>query len=196
MLVTIRAAPVAILPLLAARFFGTWRAFRITCPLWEEPAVTDDSPHKGTVMRGLVIFFASQNKLLNKQSICRWFEMPWCSCDFTVIFVLDIFGAPQGWFLPPNAKLRITGNAKNEDIFDLPTSLYGDALCSTGSCITNVIATCRKNFSQWERSFLWKLRCHWLKFLRLVAKTLVIQGPGPLCGEFVCGRLIPLTEAQ
>ena len=33
---------------------------------------------------------------------------------------------------------------------------------------TNVIATCRKNFSQWESSFLWKLRCHWLKFLRRV----------------------------
>ena len=46
-----------------------------------------------------------------------------------------------------------------------------------GPCITNVIATCRKNFGQWERSFLWKLRCHWLKFLRRVAKTLVIQGP-------------------
>ena len=46
-----------------------------------------------------------------------------------------------------------------------------------GPCITNVIATCRKNFSQWESSFLWKLRCHWLKFLRPVAKTLVIQGP-------------------
>ena len=37
-----------------------------------------------------------------------------------------------------------------------------------------------QNFSQWERSFLWKLRCHWLKFLRHVAKTLVIQGPGLL----------------
>ena len=48
-----------------------------------------------------------------------------------------------------------------------------------GPCITNVIATCCKNFSQWERSFLWKLRCHWLKFLRRVAKTLVIQGPVP-----------------
>ena len=35
----------------------------------------------------------------------------------------------------------------------------------------------RKNFSQWERSFLWKLRCHWLIFLRRVAKTFVIQGP-------------------
>ena len=49
-----------------------------------------------------------------------------------------------------------------------------------GPCITNVIATCRKNFSQWESSFLWKLRCHWLKFLRRVAKTLVIQGPAPV----------------
>ena len=48
----------------------------------------------------------------------------------------------------------------------------------TGSCITNIIATCRKTFSQWERSFLWKLRCHWLKFLRHVAKTLAIQRPG------------------
>ena len=47
-----------------------------------------------------------------------------------------------------------------------------------GPCITNVIATCRKNFSQWESSFLWKLRYHWLKFLRRIAKTLVIQGPG------------------
>ena len=52
------------------------------------------------------------------------------------------------------------------------------AIWLAGPCITNVIATCRKNFSQWESSFLWKLRCHWLKFLRRVAKTLVIHGPG------------------
>ena len=25
------------------------------------------------------------NKLLNKQSSCQWFEMPWCSCDITVM---------------------------------------------------------------------------------------------------------------
>ena len=57
--------------------------------------------------------------------------------------------------------------------------VYVDASISIpGPCITNVIATCRKNFSQWERSFLWKLRCHWLIFLRRVAQTLVIQGPG------------------
>ena len=47
-----------------------------------------------------------------------------------------------------------------------------------GPCITNVFGTCRKNFSQWHRRFQRKLRSHWLKFLRHVAITLVIQGPG------------------
>ena len=47
----------------------------------------------------------------------------------------------------------------------------------TGPCITNVFATRRKNFSQWHRSFQRKLLSHWLKFLRHVAITLVIQGP-------------------
>ena len=46
-----------------------------------------------------------------------------------------------------------------------------------GPYITNVIATCRKNFSQWESSFLWKLRYHWLKFLRRVEKNLSNTGP-------------------
>ena len=48
-----------------------------------------------------------------------------------------------------------------------------------GPSITNVFATRRKNFSQWHRSFQRKLLSHWLKFLRHVAITLVIQGPGP-----------------
>ena len=41
---------------------------------------------------------------------------------------------------------------------------------TSGSCITNVFATRRKNFSQWHRSFQRKLLSHWLKFLR--------HGPG------------------
>ena len=53
-------------------------------------------------------------------------------------------------------------------------------LCITGPCITNVFATRLKNFSQWYRSFQRKLLSHWLKFLRHVAITLVIQGPGSL----------------
>ena len=48
-----------------------------------------------------------------------------------------------------------------------------------GPCITNVFATCRKNFSQWHRSFQRKLRSYWLTLLRHVAITLVIQDPGP-----------------
>ena len=48
---------------------------------------------------------------------------------------------------------------------------------SPGPCITNVFATHRKNFSQWYRNFQRKLLSHWLKFLRHVAITLVIQGP-------------------
>ena len=46
-----------------------------------------------------------------------------------------------------------------------------------GPRITNVFATRRNNFSQWHRSFQRKLLSHWLKFLRHVAITLVIQGP-------------------
>ena len=51
-------------------------------------------------------------------------------------------------------------------------------LHTTGPCITNVFVTRRKNFSQWHCSFQRKLLSHWLKFLRHVAITLVIQGPG------------------
>ena len=53
-------------------------------------------------------------------------------------------------------------------------------IIDTGPCIINVFATRRKNFSQWHRSFQRKLLSHWLKFLRHVAITLVIQGPGVL----------------
>ena len=66
----------------------------------------------------------------------------------------------------------------------MKTSSNGNIFRVTGPCITNVFATRRKNFSQWYRSFQRKLLSHWLKFLRHVAITLVIQGPGPLCGEF------------
>ena len=65
-------------------------------------------------------------------------------------------------------------------------------LVPPGPCITNVIATCRKNFSQWESSFLWKLRCHWLKLLRRVAKTLVIQGPATILSRTQLTEEIPM----
>ena len=49
-----------------------------------------------------------------------------------------------------------------------------------GPCLTTATRRCRKNFSQWERSFHWKLRCHWLEFLRQRQIAAVTQGPGTL----------------
>ena len=43
--------------------------------------------------------------------------------------------------------------------------------------ISNVTWRCRKNFSQWERCFHWKLPCHWLKFLQQRRIAVVILGP-------------------
>ena len=47
----------------------------------------------------------------------------------------------------------------------------------TGPCLTSATWHCRKNFSQWERGFLWKRRCHWLKGLRQHMIAVVRQGP-------------------
>ena len=69
------------------------------------------------------------------------------------------------------SKLRITGLCR---IHRWPVNSPHKG---PGPCITNVFATRRKNFSQWHRSFQRKLLSHWLKFLRHVAITLVIQGP-------------------
>ena len=44
---------------------------------------------------------------------------------------------------------------------------------------------CRKNFSQWECSFHWKLRCHWLEFLRQRQIAVVRQDPGLWKSDFI-----------
>ena len=61
-----------------------------------------------------------------------------------------------------------------------------------GPVLLTFFATRRKNFSQWHHSFQRKLRSHWLKFLRHVAITLVIQGPGNPSVDMQrpCDRLI------
>ena len=51
------------------------------------------------------------------------------------------------------------------------------AFYGTGPCFTTATWRCRKNFSQWERSFRWKLRCHWLKGLRQRQIAVVRQDP-------------------
>ena len=58
-------------------------AFRIACPLWGE----SQKSQKGPRMRSYdTICRVSLNKLLNKQSNCRWFERPCLSCDITVMY--------------------------------------------------------------------------------------------------------------
>ena len=46
-----------------------------------------------------------------------------------------------------------------------------------GPCLTTAIWRCRKNSSQWQRSFQWKLHSHWLEFLLQRHVAVVRQGP-------------------
>ena len=55
--------------------------------------------------------------------------------------------------------------------------LHSPNIFAAGLCLTTATWRCRKNFSQWELSFLWKLRCHWLKGLRQRQIPVVRQGP-------------------
>ena len=61
--------------------------FHITGPLWGESIIHHvESHHKWPAMWSFVVFFdVSLNKLLNNQSSCWWFEMPWCSCVICVM---------------------------------------------------------------------------------------------------------------
>ena len=78
--------------------------------------------------------------------------------------------------------LRFMQYMNNNDTMVTGKQFPRDASCLPrswpGSCITNATWRCPKNFSQWERSFHWKLCCHWLKFLRQCQIAVVIQGPG------------------
>ena len=74
----------------------------------------------------------------------------------------------------PGKWLRNQGNFRpTREMIENILYVWFSHLKSAGPCITNVFATRRKNFSQWHCSFQRKLRSHWLKFLRHVAKTLV-----------------------
>ena len=64
-----------------------------------------------------------------------------------------------------------------------------------GPCLTTATWRCRKYFSQWERSFLWKLRCHWLKGLRQRQIAVVKQGPAYHCLCASLRHLIHLLNA-
>ena len=76
---------------------------------------------------------------------------------------------------------NINENIKARRWWSFVTGIHGSPVDSPakglGPVLLTFFATRRKNFSQWHRSFQRKLRSHWLKFLRHVAITLVIQGP-------------------
>ena len=57
-------------------------------------------------------------------------------------------------------------------------SIWSMVCSRPGPCLTTVTWRWRKNCIQWKRSFLWKLRCHWLKILRQRQIAVVRQGPG------------------
>ena len=73
---------------------------------------------------------------------------------------------------PTGCKLCVTG-ALDRDAWGLRQA--------PGPCLTTETWRCRKNYSQWECSFHWKLCCHWLEFLRQCQIVVVRQGPGPGC---------------
>ena len=58
--------------------------------------------------------------------------------------------------------------------------MIGPRSTRPGPGIARAIRRCRKNFNQWQRSFQWKLCCHWLNFLRQRHVAVVIQGPAQL----------------
>ena len=79
-----------------------------------------------------------------------------------------------------SASLYVTDfycHTTNADISRTVVHAVGDER-EAGPCLTTATWRCRKNFSQWERSFLWKLRFHWLKGLRQRQIAVVRQGSG------------------
>ena len=82
-----------------------WRRFPQYWLLWGNPyKVTVGFPSKGPVMRYFDVYFGdSLNKQPNKRSSCRWFEIPWSSCDCNVI-TRNIPGILAEHALPPHAR--------------------------------------------------------------------------------------------
>ena len=89
--------------------------------------------------------------------------------------------------------LIVTDHQCYRAIKSLQTTVHSNTIdtYNTGPRITSVIATRRKNFSQRERSFLWKLRCQWPKPPRRAAKTPATQDPG----AHVTNAKRPLTKS-
>ena len=65
---------------------GTLLALLVPCEGY--PLATMESPHKGPLMVSFdALLTANLNKQLNSS---QWFQMPWCSCDITVMLANSI----------------------------------------------------------------------------------------------------------
>ena len=68
-----------------------WRHRVITGLLWRD-STGHRWPHKRASDAEMLCFLVvSQNKLLNKQAICRYHKTLWCSCDVTVMPTASLF---------------------------------------------------------------------------------------------------------
>ena len=86
------------------------------------PSVFSGFAQKGPVVPKFNIFFGfSPNKLLNAQSVCRWFETPWRSYDATEAW----------WRIYASMNWVVIGRGK-----DLPIAC--SVLSSIGECRLNV----------------------------------------------------------
>ena len=64
--------------------------FLVSLALWQGTSVTEGFPAQKDLQKGavMVLFKAGENKLLKEQCSCRWFKMPWCPCDLTLMNVI------------------------------------------------------------------------------------------------------------
>ena len=112
--------------------------------------------------------YSAQKEHTHSQSVVRWhipvYRQPFSSSQWAIIS----WNRPNGIGVISICLDETWQYAANYD-----GSCFG---LITGHCV--IITIWRKGFSQWERSFYWNLRCHWLKFLRQRQNPVVIQGPG------------------
>ena len=86
---------------------------------------------------------------------------------------------PVIWTKITKAPFRsiITDNKRKNDKNHSDRLSLDSSYKGPGPCLINASWRCRDNFSQLERSFQRKLRCHWLKGLRQRQVVVVRQGP-------------------
>ena len=113
---------------------------------------------------------------------CKCIEISICcllDCDSRIIMSMTHSCPFSSAFVPP---LSASYTRSTIDAFTTVACFLEGKQC-TGPCLTTATWCSHKNFSQWECSFHWKLRCHWLEFLWQRQIAVVRQGPVALQGH-------------